>query len=278
MERRIVSDSSINQRKLSFYANYATVPMKIMAGSRTYVDDDCCDVHQMVKDLAVFKGRTSTACPSPDEWLEAFGDADEVFCLTISSNLSGSFNAAQVAAREYMESHPGRRVLLLDSLSTGAEMYLMAEHIAQLIDENKTFDEITAIMEEHQKHHHLIFCLQSVRSLANNGRLNPAIAALIGMLGVRLVGCASERGELEMMSKCRGDKKALAGVMDALSKLGYIGGRLHIEHCNNESFASTLKAQITKLFPAASVTLGEMTALCSYYAEEGGLIIGFASA
>lgn len=278
MERRIVSDSSINHMRLPFYGNYATVPMKILAGGRTYVDDEYCDVRQMVKDLSVFKGRTSTACPSPDEWTEAFGDADEVFCLTISSNLSGSFNAAQVAAREYMENHPGRRVLLLDSLSTGAEMYLMAERLAQLFEQNKTFDEIVAAMEDHQKHHNLIFCLQSVRSLANNGRLNPAIAALIGMLGVRLVGCASEKGELEMMAKCRGDKKALTGIQEALAKLGYVGGRMHIEHCNNVGFAETIKAQVMKLFPSAAITMGETTALCSYYAEEGGILIGFATA
>lgn len=278
MERRIVSDSSINHMRLPFYGNYATVPMKILAGGRTYVDDEYCDVRQMVKDLSVFKGRTSTACPSPDEWTEAFGDADEVFCLTISSNLSGSFNAAQVAAREYMENHPGRRVLLMDSLSTGAEMYLMAERLAQLFEQNKTFDEIVAAMEDHQKHHNLIFCLQSVRSLANNGRLNPAIAALIGMLGVRLVGCASEKGELEMMAKCRGDKKALTGIQEALAKLGYVGGRMHIEHCNNVGFAETIKAQVMKLFPSAAITMGETTALCSYYAEEGGILIGFATA
>lgn len=277
MVRRIVADSSVNRFQMPG-VDYATVPMKIMAGSRTYEDNERCDVRQMVKDLAAFKGRTSTACPSPDEWTEAFGDADEVFCITISSSLSGSFNAAQVAAREYMENHPGCRVLVLDSLSTGAEMYLMAERIAEMIAQDASFDAIAEEMVEHQKHHRLLFCLQSVRSLANNGRISPAIAALIGMLGVRLVGCASDKGELEMMSKGRGDKKALSGLMEAMNKLGYVGGRMHIDHCNNEPMANAVMSMVKKLFPNARITLGACTALCSYYAEEGGLIIGFATA
>lgn len=274
MERRIVADSAINRFKVD-NAALATVPMKIIAGNRTYVDDERLDVRQMVKDLSAFKGRSSTACPSPEEWTEAFADADEVFCITISSSLSGSHNAAQVAAREYMENHPDRRVLVIDSLSAGGEMGLLAECLGNMIAKGMTFDEIAAALPDVQANHQLVFCLQSVRSLANNGRINPAIAALIGILGMRLVGRASDHGELEMMSKCRGDKKALTGILSAIDTLGYKGGRMHIDHCSNPTLANAVASALKARYPSAPITIGDNTGLCSYYAEEGGMIIGF---
>ena len=120
-----------------------------------------------------------------------------------------------------------------------------------------------------------MFMLQSVHNLANNGRLNPAIAALVGMLGIRMVGKASDVGTLELTDKCRGDKRALAQLFKTMKDMGFAGGLVRIHHCANEVGAKVLSEHILGEFPAAKVVIDKLGGLCSYYAEYGGMIVGF---
>ena len=135
---RIVSDSSSNVLSMGDL-NYTTVPLKIVA-EKEYVDDATLDLAGMIEDLRNHKGKSGSSCPNVGEWLEAFGDAEEVFCVTISRNLSGSFNAATQAAESYMEEHPGRKVFVFDSLSAGPELAMLAERIFQCEAEGLDFE------------------------------------------------------------------------------------------------------------------------------------------
>ena len=128
----IVSDSSSNMFALAG-ANYTTVPMKVL-GPQEYVDTLALDVAQMVEDLKTFKAKSGSSCPNVQEWLDAFGDADEVYGVTISRNLSGSYNSACQAAEVYMESNPGKKVHIFDSFSAGPEMAMIAEKIAVSVE------------------------------------------------------------------------------------------------------------------------------------------------
>ena len=116
MTYKIVADSSADLLTLS-QTDFASVPLKITVGETTFVDDENLDVAGMVETLSHYKGRSVTACPSPEEFQAAFGEADRVFCVTITSNLSGSCNAARIAAREYEAAHPDRKVFVIDTLS-----------------------------------------------------------------------------------------------------------------------------------------------------------------
>lgn len=274
MKYRIVADSSSDVRALS-RVPFASVPLKVTVGSETFVDDNSLDLPSMKEALRSSKGASHTACPSPNEWYEAFGDADCVFCVTITSTLSGSYNAAVIAARDYEEKYPGRKVYIVDTLSAGAEMYLVVEKLESLIEEKLDGEEIFAKIKNYLKHTHLSFVLQSVRNLANNGRVNPAVAALVGLLGIRIVGIASDHGDLQPMSKNRGDKRALKSLLADMEHLGYQGGRVRIHHCDNLSYAEKVRELILEKFPHASIVIGETKGLCSFYAEDGGLMLGY---
>ena len=128
----IVCDSSCEIRELQNPApgvQFALAPFKIRVGEREYVDLPTLNTRHMLQAMTDYNGASTTACPSPEEWAEYFLLADNVFAFTISSNLSGSYNAAQLAAEEYQQENPGKRVFVLDSLSTGPEQYLLAEHL-----------------------------------------------------------------------------------------------------------------------------------------------------
>ena len=270
---RIVADSSANLAVNG--GSVVSVPLKIITDQKEYVDDANLNTTAMVWDLQAYTGKSSTACPSPQDWLEAFADAPYVFCIAITSNLSGSCNAATIAKADYEVSFPDRKVCIIDSLSTGGEMELIAEKLQELIAADLSFEEIEQAIHEYQQHTGLMFMLESMQNLANNGRVNKIVAKAAGILGIRAVGKASDVGTLEPMEKCRGEKKALAALADHMVALGYDGGKMRISHCLNPAAAESLKETILAAFPDADVQIRPTGGLCSFYAEKGGMIIGF---
>ena len=273
-KRKIVADSSADTLTLK-EVDFAAAPLTIVTDEREYVDDAALNVGEMTETLLKYSGRSSTACPGVGEWLTAFGDAEEVFCVTITSNLSGSYNAAKIAAQEYEEAHPGRRVFVLDSLSTGPEMRLLLERLRCDVLEEMSFDAICEDVRDYGTHTGLLFVLESMRNLANNGRVSRLAAAAAGLLGIRALGKASDKGTLEMLEKCRGEKKALAAVVQQMEDLGYSGGVVRISHVGNEAAAQTLRDKLLACYPNADVEAYSARGLCSFYAEQGGLLIGF---
>ena len=274
MNSKIVLDSSGNLQHFE-EIDFASVPLKILAGDREFVDDETTNVQEMVHFLGEYKGKATTSCPGVGEYLEAFGDAENVYCVTITSNLSGSYNAAEVAARTYQEQHPDRKVHVFDSLSTGGEMALIAEKIRELLNEKTPFETVVQKVKAYQQKTHLLFSLESLHNLANNGRVPGAVAALAGMLGIRLIGKASDVGTLQPIGKARGEKKLIPELVKHLCEMGYQGGKVRIDHCVNPNAAARLRDAILERFPAADIRIGVNGALCSFYAEKGGLLIGF---
>lgn len=274
MDFKIVADSSSDVLSLP-RTPFASAPLTIIAGSRAYEDTAELDVAGMVAELRAHKGKSSTACPGLHDWLTAFGDARYIICLTITSQLSGSYNSARLAAKEYEELHPGRRVFVMDSLSTGPEMRLLAEKAEELILAGQDFDGVVKGLTSYKQRTHLLFCLTSLHNLVMNGRVNPALGALVGLLGIRVLGCASPKGELEIISKHRGDRKALQAIQHAMRDRLFDGGKVYITHCNNESMACALRDRLLAAWPGAQILIGATRGLCSFYAEEGGLLIGY---
>ena len=272
--RKIVADSSADTLTLAG-VDFACAPLTIVTDAKEYVDNAALDVAQMTDDLLHYSGRSSTACPGVGEWLTAFGDAEEVFCVTITGNLSGSYNAAKIAAQEYEDAHPGRRVFVLDSLSTGPEMRLLLERLRDDVAAEMDFEAICGDVSAYSTETGLLFVLESMKNLANNGRVSRLAATAAGLLGIRAVGKASDVGTLEMLEKCRGGKKALAAVAEYMAALGYAGGAVRISHVGNEAAAQSLRDALAQRHPEADVEVYAARGLCSFYAEKGGLLIGF---
>ncbi len=273
MRYRIVADSSANILNLPG-ENYATVPMKIVA-VKEYVDVEDLDLSGMMEDLKNHKGKSGTSCPNVGEWLEAFGDAEEVFGITITKHLSGSYNAAHQAAEAYMEEHPDRKVFIFDSLSAGPELMMIAEKIRQCEADGDDFETTKAKVLEYHNHTHTLFCLESMLNLARNGRVSMAVAKIAGMLGIRVAG-AAEGGQIVPSEKPRGAKKTIETLVAMMRARGLQdGGYVRVAHCFAEDQAQALKEALLAVYPNIRFHLEHTSALCSFYAEAGGLIIGF---
>ena len=271
---KIVADSSSDIRELAGI-DFSTAPLKIITSEREYVDGSDLDVALMVDDLSKYKGRSSSSCPNASDWLEKFDGYDEIYCVTITSGLSGSYNSARVAGQMYEAEHPGCRVFVLDSLSTGPEMVLLCEKIAQLVRDGVCFDEVCARSLEYSKHTGLLFMLASMTNLANNGRVSPIAAKMAGLLGIRAIGKASDKGELEPLHKVRGEKKALETIVSELKAHRFNGKKLSISHCLNDQAADELSRLVREEYPDCDISIRQCGGLCSFYAERGGLLVGY---
>ena len=274
MKFKIVADSSADLLAMSDIA-FSSVPLKISTAEKEYIDNQDLDLPGMLNDLAKYTGKSGSACPSIGEWKKAFEGAENVFAITITSGLSGSYNSASVAAKQYMDENPGYHVFVVDSLSTGPECAMIAEKLRDLIQQDLEFDDIVKDITDYQKQTRLAFSLESIRNLANNGRVNTTIAKIIGILGIRLVGRASEKGELEMTDKTRGSERALGDILKNMIKNGFNGGKVRIHHCENPTAAQSLKEKILEKFPDTNIIVSITRGLCSFYAERGGILVGY---
>ena len=274
---RIVADSSCDMFALKS-CEFASAPMKIITDGREFVDDEKLDVAEMVEFLDQYKGKSKSSCPNTSDWLEAFEDADDIFCITITSGLSGSYNSASAAKQIYENDHEGSRVFVIDTLSAGPEISLIIEKIEEYVNNELDFEDICERITAYSKKTGLLFMLKSLKTFANNGRVSPVVAKIAGIAGICIVGKASDEGTLAPRHKCRGEKKSLETITEELEAEGFRSGKISIGHCLNPEGAELIKSMILKKFGDVQIEIHKFRGLCSFYAEKGGVLVGFEKA
>lgn len=273
MKRKIVADSSCDMWELNG-VDFAVAPMTISTDNKHYVDNQELDVHLMSEELAKYKGVSHTACPSVGSWLDCYEGYDEVFVVTLTGAMSGTYNSAMTAKGIYEEENENVKVHVFDSLSTGPEMRLLIEKLKEMIEEDLTFEEIVEKGQDYLNHTRLFFALKSLHNFAMNGRVSKTVASAIGVLNISIFATASEKGTIQQISKCRGEKKVVKSMIEHLENAGYHGGKVRISHADNLKLAHNVRDKILELYPNADIIVYPMGGLCTYYAEIGGLLVG----
>lgn len=273
MKRKIVADSSCDMWELNG-VDFAVAPITISTDNKHYVDNQELDVHLMSEELAKYKGVSHTACPSVGSWLDCYEGYDEVFVVTLTGAMSGTYNSAMTAKGIYEEENENVKVHVFDSLSTGPEMRLLIEKLKEMIDEDLPFEEIVEKGQDYLNHTRLFFALKSLHNFAMNGRVSKAVASAIGVLNISIFATASEEGTIQQISKCRGEKKVVKSMIEHLENAGYHGGKVRISHADNLKLAHNVRDKILELYPNADIIVYPMGGLCTYYAEIGGLLVG----
>ena len=273
MKRKIVADSSCDMWELNG-VDFAVAPMTISTDNKHYVDNQELDVHLMSEELAKYKGVSHTACPSVGSWLDCYEGYDEVFVVTLTGAMSGTYNSAMTAKGIYEEENENVKVHVFDSLSTGPEMRLLIEKLKEMIEEDLPFEEIVEKGQDYLNHTRLFFALKSLHNFAMNGRVSKTVASAIGVLNISIFATASEKGTIQQISKCRGEKKVVKSMIEHLENAGYHGGKVRISHADNLKLAHNVRDKILELYPNADIIVYPMGGLCTYYAEIGGLLVG----
>lgn len=271
-EVKLIIDSGANDNASS---ELIVVPLTITIAGHDFLDNQQLNMDEFLSSMEKNTEEGRTSCPSIDQWLEALKGSKRAIMLTITSGLSGSFSSACQAKQIYEKENPGSKVIVVDSRTAGPEISVIREEIEQLVNSKLRFVDLEQKISEYKTHTHLLVVFQSLRNLALNGRVNMAVAKVAKALSINVVGTASEEGKLKAIAKVRGMKRALKEVIKLMEERKYQGGRVIIDQCRNEKDAKTLKEKILAMYPKAEIVIRSMRGICSFYAEEGSLMVGF---
>ena len=254
---------------------YGKVPFVFHIGDDEMTDDESLVIPDMLTAMEVSPNASRSACPAPGLWDEQFEQADQVIAVTISANLSGSYESA-IAAREItLEKHPEKKICILNSLSTGPVLNMAVEKAVSLIQSGLTFDAVTSALTDFIRARHTVFALCSFNNLVKNGRVSRLAGLIAGKLGIWGIGAGDSEGRIEMIAKVRGSRRITQTIIDHMKQNHFNGGDVTISHCLNPEFAAQLKDSILEMWRNARVFLRQTGGLCSFYAERHGLIVAY---
>lgn len=271
---KLIIDSSSNMKSDPDY-NVEVVPLTISFGGKDYIDDQNLNIREFLNDMNQNQVAGKTTCPSIQAWLNALEGTEKAIIITMTSGMSGTFSSALQAKTMYEEKHPTSQIIVVDSRSAGPELTIVLHGIEKMIQGDIRFVDLEEVIAKFRMRTHLLFILQSLHNLSLNGRVSPVAAKVAGLLKINLIGTASKEGKLEPLTKARGMKKAMRELLKYMEDDNYHGGEVIIDHCENEKDAEIIKDKILAEYPDAQVTIRPMRGLCSFYAEEGGIMVGF---
>lgn len=271
---KLIIDSSSNMKSDPDH-NVEVVPLTISFGGKDYIDDQNLNIREFLNDMNQNQVAGKTTCPSIQAWLNALEGTEKAIIITMTSGMSGTFSSALQAKTMYEEKHPTSQIIVVDSRSAGPELTIVLHGIEKMIQGDIRFVDLEEVIAKFRMRTHLLFILQSLHNLSLNGRVLPVAAKVAGLLKINLIGTASKEGKLEPLTKARGMKKAMRELLKYMKDDNYHGGEVIIDHCENEKDAEIIKDKILAEYPDAQVTIRPMRGLCSFYAEEGGIMVGF---
>ena len=281
MTWNIVSDSSCDLLMKDFHSDlirFETVPLRLLVGKQEFIDNDDLVVPEMLAAMAAETSASSTACPGPADFADAFSRTDCSICFTISGNLSGTYNAAVMGREMVLEECPEKKICVIDSKSTAGALVLLIRKARALIEEDPEidFEELCGRLRQYQASQRTCFTLECFDNLIKNGRMRPLVGTLLHTLGIHVTAVATPQGTISVAGKARGEAKtyqALTALMR--DSKDCTDAEVIICHCENEVGALRLKEQVLKDLPVRSVEILPCRGLTSFYAMEKGLIVGY---
>ncbi len=278
MTWHLVADSACDLHTLEGggdRVDFTTIPFTIRIGGTEYIDNENIPVEEMIEANETHAEIAQTACPSPEDWREKFAAPGPVIAFTISSALSGSYNSACAAKTMMQEEDPGKQIAVIDSKATGPEEAMLIWKARNLILEGREFDAIERELNETAEKIHTSFALASYHNLIKNGRVSRLKGFIAGHLGFWGIGIGNEQGEIAMRGRARGSRSMIRFLTEELQKVGLAGKQIVISHCMNEKDARDLMSALLAVFPDVKVLVQPTRGLDSFYAERGGLIVGY---
>ena len=274
----LIADSSCDLQTGTFLkegVTFTSVPMCMRVGEKDYYDTEDLSVPEMLE--AIKTQPSSTACPSPAAFAALFEAAEESICVTISSNLSGTYQAAMAGRDMVLADHPEKKIHVVNSCSTAGVMVLLLRRAARLYAEGMPFDEICADLETFRDEKcRTLFTLENFDNLVNNGRMRPLLGTMLHTLGIHVIAEGTREGTIHVCGKARGSEKTFREIVKLMrEQKDCTGAHVIITHCRNRSGAERLAEYIKAGLPVEAVELLECRGLTSYYAMDQGLILGF---
>ena len=276
MRYKIIGDSCLDLTKeMRKDPCYSMIPLTLMVGERHFVDDETFDQKEFIKAVKEYPECPKSACPSPEMFKEAYCCEEEnVFVITLSAALSGSYNSAVLAKSLYEEEYGKKNILVLDSKSASSGQLNIAMYIRELCDQGLEFDEICEKAAAYRDRMNTYFVLESLDTLKKNGRLTGLQAFFATKLNIKPV-MGADNGTIIKLDQARGIQKALQRMAEiAVKEAGTTKDkRLVIAHCNAPERAQFMKEKLCSMAEFKEVVITDTCGVSTVYANDGGVIL-----
>lgn len=277
MSYKIVVDSCCElPKELKQDERFESVPLTLIVGDAyEKEDDENFNQKEFLEIVSKSPVCAKSACPSPERYMQAYQtEAENVYVITLSSHLSGSYNSAVLGKNLYHENYGEKNIYVVDSKSASCGETQIAFKLMELEEAGLSFEEITEKIEEFVKNMNTYFVLDNLDTLRKNGRLTGVKALVASTLNIKPVMGADD-GTIIQLGQSVGIKKALAKMADYVVKEAVEPEKknLVITHCNALERAQSVKEQITAKIQVKSVLIMDTAGLSSLYANDGGVIV-----
>ena len=277
MRYKIIGDSCLDLTKeMRKDPCYSMIPLTLMVGERHFVDDETFDQKEFIKAVKEYPECPKSACPSPEMFKEAYCCEEEnVFVITLSAALSGSYKSAVLAKSLYEEEHGKKNILVLDSKSASSGQLNIAMYIRELCDQGLEFDEICERAAAYRDRMNTYFVLDNLETLRKNGRLSGIKALVASTLSIKPVMAGTMDGRIEQIGQGIGIRKGLQKMADAVVRnvARPEEKTLMITHCNCPERAESVKRMVTSKVSVKDVVIMDTAGVSSMYANDGGVIV-----
>lgn len=279
MRYKIIGDSCCDISKSNeVYGKVQHIPLTLSLEGKEYIDDETFDQKAFINHVAASKDCARSACPSPQSYMNAYeGDYDSVFVVTLSGNLSGSYNSAMTAVNMYYEEYPndGKKIHVFDSCSASCGEGNIAQKIYELAEQGLSHEEIVEQVNAYSLEMKTYFVIETLEPLRKNGRLSNLKAIVASVLNIKPVMGATDEGLIIQLGQARGMERSLKKMIEYIveNTKNIEEKVLAISHVNCIERAMWVKDEILKLAKFKDITIADTAGVATLYANDGGIIV-----
>ena len=277
MSYKIIGDSCLDlTEELKKDSHFQMIPLTLQVDDMQVIDDETFDQKKFLAMVKASPNCPKTACPSPEMFKEAYEcDAENIFVITLSSNLSGTYNSAVLAKGLYEEEHGKKNIAVIDSWSASSGELNIGLMIRDLCEQGMPFEEVVEKVTQYTQHEmKTYFVLESLDTLRKNGRLSGLQAFFATTLNIKPV-MGADKGNIIKLDQARGINKALVRMCELAVKEAKNPETLRVilAHCNNEGRAQLVKEELSRRAPFKEILVTETAGVATVYASDGGIIL-----
>ena len=255
---------------------FESVALTLSVDGVNIIDDETFDQADFLKRVAECPECPKSACPSPERYMRAFDcEAEHVYAVTLSAELSGSYNSAVLGKNLLQEDHPDRQIHIFNSKSASVGQTLIAMKIQECEEAGLPFEQVIETVDAYIEQQHTFFVLDNLETLRKNGRLSKVKALVASALKIKPVMGSTEEGAICQLDQARGMNKALVKMAQAIVEKTADSGQktLAISHCNCHERAILLKNALEERMPMKKIVILDTAGVSSMYANDGGVIV-----
>ena len=253
-----------------------SIPLTLTVGGENIIDDATFDQKDFLKKVADCPECPKSACPSPERYMKAYEcEAEHIYAVTLSAELSGSYNSAILGKNLLLEEQPEKKVHVFNSKSASGGQSLIAMKIIECEEKGLSFGEVVSEVEKYIEEMSTFFVLENLETLRKNGRLSRVKALVASALKIKPVMGSTPEGTICQLDQARGMNKAIVKMVDHIGEKGINipEKTVAITHCNCPERAKMLEEAIRENLHPAKIVLLATAGGSSMYANDGGVIV-----